>query len=179
MSQIYLRPNGVGDYSQLSPVGDSPGWKCVDEVTADEGVTRIQSNAVVLGSYGEDLYTVTSPSAIPDGATINWVYMLARMLKTFDGPIGQYEIKENSLITRVTPTLTTSWANYSTTWSTRPSGGAWTKADLSSIQIGCRGNRNITGVHIRITQLFLLVDYTELTRKKSIFMLNPGLGFSN
>lgn len=57
-----LRPNGAGSFSDLTPVGDTPNWKCVDEVTHDDDTTYVKVNNST--THQHDTYAFSNlPSA--------------------------------------------------------------------------------------------------------------------
>jgi hypothetical protein len=78
MATETLRPNGSGDSTQLTPVGDSPNYKCVDDITSDGDSTYVQSPTSDTEPH-LDLYNIED-TAIPAGSTINsvTVYALCR-----------------------------------------------------------------------------------------------------
>jgi len=69
-----LRPNASGDLTTLNPVGDSPNYKCVDDVSSDGDTTYVATTTAQPGN--SDLYNIED-TAIPAGSTINSVTVYA------------------------------------------------------------------------------------------------------
>jgi len=54
-----LRPNGAGTTTQLTPVGDTPNWECVDEETADDDTTYVKNTEA---TWKTDTYAMQNHS---------------------------------------------------------------------------------------------------------------------
>ena len=159
MATTTFRPIGSGSTTQLGRFGDSSNYLCVDEVISDSDTTYVQlsGDAILF-----DLYTFDF-STIDTGDTINniTVYNVARHNGGKIFPSNRRSIKENGVITHSsTSAMTSTYSTYSTVWSTKPSNGtAWTKTDLSSLEIG-GGFFTGGGGEGRLTQVYCIIDYT-------------------
>lgn len=160
MATVTLRPAGVGGSSTNDAVGDTPNWKCVDDVTSDSDTTYV---SCPTNTSRIDLYTIDSNS-IGASDTINSVTVYAVAYRTAgrasSGNIYM-RIVENAITTEGgANNLGASYATFSTTWTTRPSdGGAFTKTDIDSLQIGFNIFSGLTNT-CRTTQVYVIIDYT-------------------
>lgn len=161
MATIILRPNGAGVLTEHSRSEGSTNWENVDEAVSDGDTTIIVNNAIAVK---KDLYTIES-SGISGDSVINsvTVYAVSKIVNFVKGNhyIG-LGIRENSTNTfSSNQSLTTSYATYSNTWSTRPSGGSWAKSDIDSIQIGVNTeNVEDNSFNLHVTQVYVEIDYT-------------------
>jgi len=167
MATEILRPIGVGDRTDILhqyPASDAH-WDKVNEVVADEDARYVFHNAdlgdppVMTG----DLYALED-SAIGAG-TINSVTVTVRGRGV--GPDQQWiQTYIKTVATEYTGTqtaLTTSYADYSTVYTTNPNTGAsWTWAQINALQAGGRicASSGGAGREARKTQVWVVVDYT-------------------
>lgn len=168
MATIVLRPNGAGNSSAMTAVGDTPNWKCVDDTTYDNDTTYVNSTT---GLPLLDLYTIDA-SGLPSGAVISNINVICRVKKL--APSGG----TNRIAIRIGGTTyystnkgaTASYTSTSNSWATNPnSGSAWTVADIGNLQIGGEltagpGNIRYTGVNVTVT-------YTLPAARNSIFLI--------
>lgn len=139
---LYLIPNADGCHIDLTPIGDTNNWECVDDpiATPDEDTTHVHSKATNL-KY--DLYGL--PNHTTEIGTINYVQVFTRAKsQTFsqheDG-IYKILITDNActnIYKSADMDLTAStYKTYSNTWSTNPRRDApWTWDDIDNLQIG-------------------------------------------
>lgn len=155
MATEILRPNAAGYYSQWSAAGDSPNYACVDESSADGDTTYCQ---LVFGNNGRDSYNL---GAWPySGKTINsvTVYFTARTSASKHIlPFLRLSSTDNDGTGVV---VGATYAQYSETIA-RPGGGDWSEADLANLEAGCYLYDNSGKAYGRVTQVYVVVDYSD------------------
>lgn len=158
MSTLILRPNAVGDETALISIPDVPpnNYLNVDEETPDEDATFV---ANATAEYVRDLYNLEDTSQT---GTINWIKVWIRCklqaAKTAIKTGGTVYLGDEI-------GLTTSWTDYSTQYTEKPGGGAWTfGAVLNALQAGVAlmGSGGKEPVGANCTQVWVEVDYTEV-----------------
>lgn len=152
-----LRPNAVGDETNLTAVGDSPNYACVDEVAPDDNVTLVKSP----DGWLRELYNIQDHST--GSGTINSVKVWAR-LNGITGNEAKIVIKSGSTVNESTTILiSTFWGNYSITWTINPdTGSAFTWSEIDSLQVGVNLH-GVTGLWVvNCTQVYVEVNYTPL-----------------
>lgn len=160
-----IRPEADGSASDWSVFPSGGGdYTGVDEVTKDDDTSYIYRSGgavqVVDGLF-------TGSDSIPVGAVINSVTVKYYQKRSAsNAPTSQPIIKlSGGSIDRTSSEETVNVGNYDTlsahTYNTKPGGGAWTLADVQSMEFGVAsvGNGSLK-TNLRITQLWLEVDYT-------------------
>lgn len=155
MTQAIIRPSSPGDESNCAVSGDTPGWKCVDEVSPDDDSTYIFSYSA---TSPRDLYNLADLTL---AGTINYVRVYARIRRTSGIAVSaRTAIKLGETVVEGSDiTITASYANYYTEHTTKPGGGAWTFADINNLQAGVHLNIYSASVVVRCTQVYVVVDY--------------------
>jgi len=158
---LTLRPNAGGDETNLTIGGTSPAatnWESVDDdPNPDEGATYVEDGG---SGYTFDLYNLQDTAL---SGTINSVTVYVRVRgaeKTGTGATTR--IKTNNVAYVGTDiTVTTSYANYSTTYNTNPQTTvAWTWTEVNALQAGVGLQKPSGGAVTRCTQVWVVVDYT-------------------
>lgn len=155
---VALRPNGPGSKTRLSPNGDTPNWKCVDDVTPDDDATFVDKYG---STYFWDLYTLTD---FTGSGTINKITVYFRC--DYNGSDGWcIPLIRVEGIDYYGPevTLTDEWGLYSKTWTKNPlTNSAWTAPSVNQLEagIGLYGGYDSLA---RCTQVYVVVDYTPLS----------------
>lgn len=177
MATVTLRPVANGTYNNWSPTGAASNYLCVQESSSDGDTTYISG-----GTNSTNSFTIGT-NTIGASDTINsvTVYLVSRCTSTSRGASAFTKtfIRENSTDTEGTQYApTTSYATYSTTYNTRPSGGAWTKTDIDNLEIGCStGVVNLSSPYV--TQVYVIVDYTPNAAGGSLTGLNGITGIQS
>lgn len=155
-----LRPNAAGSTTGLEEVvGAATHWEAVDEESADDTTSYVYDTRA---SNYADTYNITNTS-IPAGSTINSVtvyYRVWRNYGTSKAAGGVYLNGTTVWDSWREPSLS-AWTTYSASLS-RPGGGSWTQSDLDSLQVGVQLWNPDAGHETRCTQVYAVVDYTEL-----------------
>ena len=168
MATEYLRPNVVGDLTQLSPIGAAANWDCVDETPANEDTDYVISSTIGADD-SKDLCNLPAPTILTALDTIVLVRFWIRSRYFVENGTVQAApyFKENGVATSGTlRNMTASYANYYQDYTTRPSdGGAWTFADIGALQIGVRHYLLGAGLSpasaVRTTQAYCQVEFTR------------------
>lgn len=154
---VVLRPDAGGSNMGLSPKIGSNNYEMVDEAACDYSSTY---NFTTSNIYKLDTYNVETSTALT-GKTINSVtiYAVAR------GPcLGDSHAKVACLESGQTVEYGTalemdgSWLTTSAVWITKPSGGAWTKTEIDSLEIGVALISNAQS-EAQVTQCWAEVAY--------------------
>jgi len=157
VSTLTIRPNAAGTFSQWTPVGDSPNYRCVDEEIRDGDVTYVRDTVGKKSdSYNLQDHT-TQTGSISNVRVVAWAYDAA-------GP-------ENLHLTLVISgtqylgakqILTGSYAQYTENWAQNPATGAnWTWSNIDALEAGIYTvpTGKWTG-DVHVTQLYIEVTYT-------------------
>ena len=151
-----FRPNAVGDETLIQYTHPilATHWQMVDDVTPDEEDTYVCES---WGNSGRDLYNIANHTA--ESGTIGSVVVFARVKSTSTGNYLKIRIKTGGTIYESPDkSVTTSYANYSHTWTEKPGGGAWTWADIDVLQAGVHilapggasGSTHCTQVYVEV-----------------------------
>jgi hypothetical protein len=182
MATLIIRPDGDGATHNLTCSSGSTHYALVDEAVADDA--DYVSYTLPGGSSGSDVdyYSFPNPSL---SGVINSVKIYARAQRTGAGN-GAYiylYIKDATTESGVTQAdLTASWASYTATYTTKPSGGAWTWSAISAMQarLGLGVAQGIGGTYVAYcSQLYVEVDYTPPVYFDSIECLGMSNGYAN
>ncbi|MCL6579348.1 MAG: hypothetical protein K6T73_08180 [Candidatus Bathyarchaeota archaeon] len=159
-----LRPNAPGTNTQLTPIGASQNWDCVDETTPDDSTTYVRS-PTTDDIPRLDTYNIPD-SNIPAGSTIsnvtiyirsNSAHNLYRSLQRIAIRVGGV----NYYCGLFAPP--TEWTNYECLCVKNPrTGSAWTIADINALEIGIQIASGSNGAVFlgRCTQVYVVVTYT-------------------
>lgn len=158
MPTLTLRPNGVGNYTNIPSQnpGSDAHWDKVDEAVADGTTTMVYTDASVT-AY-RDSYTLedTAQAGTINSVTVHHVtyidpatgHILPFLrLGGVDGDGTEVEAGAGS------------WVAGSETIG-KPGGGAWAWSDINSLEVGARLKGNASAV-CRLTQIYAVVDYSE------------------
>ncbi|TXH51429.1 MAG: hypothetical protein E6Q97_18390 [Desulfurellales bacterium] len=160
MALATIRPDGAGSATVWTPTSGA-NWENVDEASADDdsGYNALNQST----GLGGDLFT--TDANIPSGATSISVELKlrARATSAFASVLQVY-IKTNgsTYASQVTsPTLGTSYADYSKVFATNPvTGAAWTDSEINALEIGYYGN--VGAGTALVTQCYADVTYTPV-----------------
>jgi len=149
-----------GYYAENATIGDSPGYKCVDEASPhdgdsthlanfDESTTKCDTPTFQEYTGSDNITKVTFHAvmrhSIGFGNYDNWV-----RLRTHDTDYDTYQ------------TITGEYVDYSYEKPNNPyTGVAWTKAEVNAVQFGCKnvvGGKPTTWPYC--TQIYIVVEYT-------------------
>ena len=154
MGTLILRPDGVGTYSQLTPYGDTPNWKCVDDITPDNDSTYVAENT----DTGVDTYEMEDHTAETGAITNVRVYIRAKKVGG-DGS-ARCAIRPAGIVYYGSVSINFAWNDYYYDWATNPGGGSWTWTHIDNLQAGVELTY-IAGAP-RCTQVWIVVTYTPL-----------------
>lgn len=153
---LILRPNAVGDATNLTPVGDNPNWKCVDETVPDDDATYVSTTALAQTC---DLYNIpnhTTEHGLITGLTI---FTECKSI-TGEGTSNETLKTGGGQYTGAYHELTQQYAIYSRFWDENPNTtNPWTWAEIDALQIGVCLNAGAGGNEARCTQVYAKVSY--------------------
>jgi prepilin-type N-terminal cleavage/methylation domain-containing protein len=152
---LVLRPNGAGALTDLASSGCSANYQCVQEAAPDGDATLVIRAS---GTFATDVYALENPVGGSGAIQSVTVFCQARRTQA-QGQVQLVVYTGGAEYRGAAQDLTTSYASYSETWTTDPSGGQWTWADLTSFQAGVRlsgQNSNFPGY---CTQVWVQVIY--------------------
>ena len=168
-----LRPDAPGDKCGYTwgCVACPDHYQCVDEVTPDEGATQLYDTRIPLPATLVELYHIQNHSV--GTGPINKVTVRGRFRRSTRDKYGRtytprasvrLGLKTGGAEYRTGAFMaTTSWADYSATWTDNPrTGSPWTWADIDALQIGSTMGRPASsgiGLYTYCTQMWLEVDY--------------------
>jgi len=133
MADQTLRPSSAGDETNLTPVGATYNWDCVDDLTPDDDTTRVYENGGISAQWLRDLYNLQNSAA--DG-TIVRVEVHARIKNQ-----GYIALKTGSTVyeSDLFSYGADIWGNAFWEWDKNPETGlAWTWTQIDSLQVGVK-----------------------------------------
>ena len=137
-ANLYIYPNG-DDTTELSVSGATYHYDAINEIwhSPNEDIDYVYTTSTTSVS---DIYTVENHTT--ETGTINYVRVISRgksyQIQQSTSGVYRHYIHDGSTSaysSNFAP-LTTSYNNYSSTWSTKPSGGTWGWTDIDNIKIG-------------------------------------------
>jgi hypothetical protein len=130
-----LYPDGVGTYSEWTPVGAAANYQCVDEVQPDFTTTEITTETV----GARDLYTFQDLD-LPGGASVYACQLNALARKNDSGTRQIKPLIRQGGVDYEGPTLTLAadWDYRSWMLDTDPSGTAWTELNVDGDEYGVK-----------------------------------------
>ena len=156
---LILRPNAAGTTTGLS-VNTGSNYAAVDEVSSDSDTTYVY-RASATAAF--DTYNI--PDTSLSGLTIQsiTVHIVAKEQSSAYGGYARPYIRIGS--TGYSPSsynsLTTSYVEYTNTWTTNPNtSAAWTWANINSLEIGAQMYSYSTSYYARCTQVWVEITYT-------------------
>lgn len=164
-TNLTLRPNSVGTLTELAdyPVAGDNVWD-VAEVAQDGDTTYVYNNDGHVYVYQTDLYGcedhTTQTGTINSVSIFNWskdasAYGVNLLVCPCLWVYGAAPSTKNYY------TLTTTYTNYSNTWTSQPSGTAWSWDAIDKMHIGTQLRTGSTGAGglPRTTQVYAVVNY--------------------
>ena len=162
---LTLRPNADGYYTFWKLSGGTDHYALVDEATPDEDATYIYRDD---NAYGKDSFTFPV-SGSPEGIILK-VTAFMRVKNIGIHP----DWNAGKLFVRISGTdysgswepFPASYTNKSYEWTTNPAtGNPWTWDEIDALEVGI--HKGTITDEIRITQVYVEVDYTTVTEKSS------------
>lgn len=156
-----FRPNAPGDITQLTPVGDTTNWECVDEIVRDNMTTRVE--VLKDEGYRYDLYNLTNHTTEVGPISKIIVYMWVYISDSEDGDADTViKIGGNTYYDGKIPN-NNEWVLLSTEYALNPATSlAWTWTDIDNLQAGIKLNPpvDVPGYN-SCTQVYVEVYHTE------------------
>lgn len=136
--------------------GPSSHWQEVDDVVADDNVTKVWTDSATTQ---KDFYELTDPVGILGTETIYWIRIRARAR----GVVSYHVILDSVETQFGTTTVTSNWGSHTGgPYENRTGGGNWTWNDMRDFQVGI-GLKTLTfwgtTYQGRVTQVYVEVDY--------------------
>jgi len=161
---LTLRPNGPGDYTNISNQAPSSGyhWDKVDDVDPDDANSYVYTAS---DSQQKDAYALENVPESQTG-TISSVTVYFRFRAGRQSGASraycQPFLRLNGVETAGTERATKDpvWTTYSETLA-KPGGGSWTWQDINNLQvcIGLRHNNDDQTYYSQCTQVYVVVNY--------------------
>jgi type II secretory pathway pseudopilin PulG len=152
---LVLRPDGVGALTNLNRSGCGDNYQCVQEAVQDGDASRVIRAS---NSFNTDVYALDNPAG--GAGTIQSVTVFCQARKTHtQGQVVLVVYTGGTEYRGTAQDLTTSYATYSETWTTDPSGGQWTWADMTNLQAGIRLSGQNATFPAYCTQVWVEVAY--------------------
>lgn len=160
-----LRPTGNGFYSQLTVFGDTPGWKCVDDITTDDDSTYLYNTTFDKSSvkwfepFTDTDCTIASVTlyvrgkAVSRPSNIGEVQIVVYQSIPGGGFFSNYLGVPTSVLFNITDYSTLSAKSYNNPLDGLP----WTTSGINAMQFGVTNLGYPTG-QTRITQMYLEVN---------------------
>lgn len=167
MAQITLRPNGVGTFGVLTPVGAATFWETIDETSSDGDTTY--STSVLADEFSSATVQAHGLSSV----TINSCTFYAT-LRTVTGTTdvlwgGSDSGGGDQGLT--TTTVNSTYTEYSAVFTLHPATGMpYTLSNLNSLQLLAYMFTGTT----RVTQMYVVVDYTVNTATPTNILFFAG-----
>lgn len=163
--QVTYRPNANGSYVPAHYTSDQGApYQCVDDVTPDDDISYIY----VQQSDGNIYATFKFPNPTETGIINSiTVYVRGRQVwgSVHDGNwyVALYQ-PGYSPASYGAGSISTSYVYQSQVFTTNPfTSAAWSWSDLNSLQIGCYMGMYGSGSYIRITKIYVVIDYTPIS----------------
>lgn len=185
-----LRPTGAGARSQLTAVGDTPNWNCVEETSSDSDTTYVES---VTDGAGTILVKIDShatadlPTGLLGAISRVSVFMVAKYYQIAPGYAKiTPQVRVGTVWYGGTQTsMTGSYATYSKGWTTNPAtAAAWLLAAVNAAQIAYTTELLDDGLGTqtaaRVTQAYMEVEHVRVfqpTAAASMAMGGPQTAF--
>ena len=132
---ILLKPNGAGNYTDLTRGGTDSGanWSQVDELPPNDATDDVLSAT----ADQKDTYATANPTNV---GAVNAVTFLARATMSDAGPANfrHFWRSTSDAESAADIALTQSWVTYREITVTKPGGGAWDATALNNLEPGVK-----------------------------------------
>jgi len=161
MTDLIIRPTGVGNTTDLTPYGETNNWECVDEVSSDGDTTRVYPSGLPNTEY--DTYQMANHTSETEPITNVRVHVVAEKITTGGGANDATRTVLRSGGTDYygsSETLTgDTYIEYYTDYSQNPADTEdWEWADIDALEAGIELYGHGT-VSPRGTQVFVTITY--------------------
>jgi len=164
---LTIRPIAAGDVTQLISSGDTPNWKCVDDVTKDDGATVVKMFYNVYPGYDEtlyDLYNLTNHTteigSISKVVVFAWVFAQ----DSYGGKaVTVMKIGGNTYYGTNPVQNERTWKLISTEYVENPAtSSSWTWDNIDDLQAGIKLNEpfEVAGYTL-CTQVYVAIHHVE------------------
>ena len=178
-----LRPNAAGDETNISSYsGDENHYLNVDEVTPDGYDTDVYTKGL---PWERDLYHIAdSIEGFGDIKSVT-VYAHAIAKETPTQASLKIALKSGTTVSESNEIwITTSWGNYSYTWTTNPdTGDAFYWDEIDSLQVGVSIRRCDPGKETYVTQVYVEVEYGPVIKGDvptgDLFIVYPNADYTD
>jgi FlaG/FlaF family flagellin (archaellin) len=155
LQTLILRPNGNTATLQLNGTMGVNNWVAVSDQDSNTSVETSsnsnQTDIYTMNNTTVALGTITSVTIYISGraddtSTSGSVFTVLRI-----GGVNYYGTNNS---------LTSSYAIYSTSYTTKPDGTAWTWADINNLETGVQLQRTGGSGQVRCNEVYVVVNYT-------------------
>lgn len=158
-SSVDVYTAGAGDNTSIPELFGAPThWQAVNLSDGDTSYVGTQTD---VGIYYQDTYTITSPG-LPSYAVIDDVIVHINWENTDGaGNNGVKAVVRLAGTDNVSNLFTATGAGYNTVSASlgKPGGGAWTLADLTTLQIGVQVTTSGIGRDTRVSYVYATIGY--------------------
>ncbi len=170
MATEILRPNGAGSGAAIPDQYPDSGehWDKVDEATPDEDATYVACG--YKGGYPRDLYALPQHTGVGSISSVT-VYCRGKCSNTPTRDSLRIYILTSGTEYYEAKTVTTGYAGYSKQWTASPyTGNSWTWDEIDALEAGValRSGDADNYWATRCTQVWVVVDYSDVTPKTSL-----------
>jgi prepilin-type N-terminal cleavage/methylation domain-containing protein len=152
-----IRPTGAGSITNIpQSTGCGSHWQCVDEVTSDDDASYITRNS---NSWSTDVFALENPTHDSCPVATVTIYCRAKKDNT-QGDVRPTVYVSGTEYNGTQQAITTSWADYSHSWTTNPATGtAWTWSEIDNLQAGVRIRGQSSTHKAHCTQVWVVVKF--------------------
>lgn len=167
-SELILRPNAVGDITQLGRYPDSGyNWQKVDEVTPNDGGDYVFAS--VYTGDKRDLYNIRNRDPLKEAGTINYIKVYIRVKGGVDPNKAWEIVKIGGTEYLASESMYQGWWDFANQWDTNPfTEVAWTWDDIDNLQIGIKLEPPNSSQYSYCTQVYLLINYESVPFVSSV-----------
>lgn len=169
-ASVVLLPEANGMYNDWYSVGDSSNYQCVDEYSAHNGDTDYIESGT---AWWQDWFEIDNHTSETGTISSVTVYAVAKYFfvggetepqspSSMTIMIGNASIRGMEYVDSDVKSLTSSYVEYSYTFTTDMYGDTWTWEMIDKLQIGVNVSESPVDEVVRCTQMYAEIDYNPI-----------------